>query len=107
MWARIALDEPLGRIRLIGLALGLGAVSFAGFGLLAPEAPPHGDATWEVSITNVTRGQILSPPVVYTHNENMAPLWTLGSPASKELAGVAEDANNPALIAARCLSRRR
>lgn len=91
------------------LALGLGLASFTGIQLLQPAAPapaptapaaPGGLATWEVSVTNITRGQILSPAVVYTHTAGMKPLFTLGSPASDELAGVAEDANNPALIAA-------
>ncbi|MHC5063360.1 MAG: spondin domain-containing protein [Planctomycetota bacterium] len=62
------------------------------------EEASRGRATWEVSVTNLTRGQIFSPPVVAVHSQWMDPLWTLGEPASAELAGVAEDADNPPLI---------
>jgi hypothetical protein len=48
---------------------------------------------YEVSITNVTKGQIISPLVVATHRDSMTPVYTFGSPASPELAGVAEDAD--------------
>ena len=47
---------------------------------------------YEVTITNVTKGQIISPVVVATHSESTTPIYTFGSPASPELAGVAEDA---------------
>ena len=46
---------------------------------------------YEVSLTNLTRGQIFSPAVIATHNRSMR-LFTPGMPASEELAGVAEDA---------------
>lgn len=46
----------------------------------------------EVTITNLTRGQIISPVVVASHNARFEPLFQLGSPASAELAYVAEDA---------------
>ena len=56
-----------------------------------------------VTVTNLTKGQIMSPPVVATHDRIMDPLFVLGSPVSAELAGVAEDAVNgplePALAA--------
>ena len=54
----------------------------------------------EVTITNLTRGQILSPAVVWTHSGDYGPLFTLGAPASPELAAVAEDAVNGPLVAA-------
>lgn len=57
-------------------------------------------AVWEVSITNITRGQIFSPPVVAVHSRALPPLWELGSPASAELAAVAEDAVNDGLMEA-------
>ncbi len=53
---------------------------------------------YEVSITNITKSQILSPAVVATHSDRFTPLFTLGSPASAELAGVAEDAMVQPLI---------
>ena len=85
------------------LALGFGIASVAGVSMLDPSpaqpAFPRHRATWEVSVTNLTRGQIFSPVVVATHDSGMTPLWTLGDPASSELAAVAEDAMNGGLIA--------
>ncbi len=45
---------------------------------------------YDVTITNVTRGQILSPPVVVSHDSGIS-LFELGQPASDELAALAED----------------
>ncbi len=46
----------------------------------------------QVTVTNVTRGQIISPVVVASHRARFEPLFQLGAPASAELAAVAEDA---------------
>jgi hypothetical protein len=54
--------------------------------------------TYEITVTNLTRGQIISPPVVATHNGNQSPIFTLGSPSSAELTNVAEDAVNDPLV---------
>ncbi|MDH3413758.1 MAG: spondin domain-containing protein, partial [Gammaproteobacteria bacterium] len=54
----------------------------------------------EVTITNLTRGQIISPVVVASHTGRFEPLFQLGSPASGELAAVAEDAMLDPLITA-------
>lgn len=51
---------------------------------------------YEVVITNLTRGQILSPPVVATHRPGFQ-IFEVGMPASPELAAVAEDASNAGL----------
>jgi hypothetical protein len=48
---------------------------------------------------NITRGQIISPPVVAAHNKHHPPLFMRGKAASSDLAVVAEDANNPPPIA--------
>jgi len=53
----------------------------------------------EVAITNLTRGQILSPVFVARHDGKMEPLYTLGLPASEELARMAEDADASGLLA--------
>ena len=58
--------------------------------LAAAQGP--GGTMYRVSITNITKGQIISPVVVATHVQHAPPLWTVGSPASEELAQVAEDA---------------
>ena len=51
-----------------------------------------------VTVTNLTRGEVISPAVVATHNKNLQPLFTLGAPASAELAAIAEDAVNTDLV---------
>jgi len=45
---------------------------------------------YEVTITNITKGQVFSPPVLVTHSGDVA-LFAVGEPALKELALVAED----------------
>lgn len=52
----------------------------------------RGGATrdYTVTITNLTLGQVFSPPVLVTHKQDVA-LFTLGDAASDELALVAED----------------
>ncbi len=49
-------------------------------------------ATLTVSVTNISKAQILSPVVVVTHRPGAAPLFVPGKPASPELTEVAEDA---------------
>lgn len=51
-----------------------------------------GQATYEITITNVTKGQVFSPPVLVTHKKSVA-LFEAGAPASHELVLVAEDGN--------------
>ncbi len=53
--------------------------------------------TYEVTITNLTRGQILSPPIIFTHRDSFR-LFEAGEPASAEVAAVAEDAVNGPLL---------
>ncbi len=53
----------------------------------------------EVSITNLTRGQILSPVFVARHDSGAGSLYALGQPASEALAKMAEDADSSGLNA--------
>ena len=46
--------------------------------------------TFAVTITNLTRGQMITPPIVFSHETGFE-LFTLGAPASPELAALAED----------------
>jgi hypothetical protein len=73
-----------------GLAIALITVC----GILVSEVAYAKDKTtrYEVTITNLTRGQILSPPVVISHNSNYH-LFTAGNPATPGLAELAEDAD--------------
>lgn len=51
---------------------------------------------YEVTITNLTRGQIFSPVIAFTHKGNQK-LFTSGEAASPELAALAQDANTDGL----------
>lgn len=53
--------------------------------------------TYEVTITNITKGQVFSPPVLVTHNRDVA-LFNVGDPALDELAIVAEDGAGQPLV---------
>ncbi len=46
--------------------------------------------TYEITITNITRGQLITPPVVIAHHRNFE-LFSVGSPAIPELVELAED----------------
>ncbi|MEM8548295.1 MAG: spondin domain-containing protein, partial [Pseudomonadota bacterium] len=58
--------------------------------LAAGSAAADGSRGYEMTITNVTPGQVFSPPVLVTHKRNIA-LFEVGTPALPELAIVAED----------------
>lgn len=78
---------------LIAIAITALAASLAYTGVASGDNDDKDKGKWyEVSITNVTKGQIISPVVVATHRGSLDPIYTLGSPASDELAQVAEDA---------------
>ncbi len=53
---------------------------------------------FEVTVTNLTRGQRFTPILVASHREGVR-LFTLGSPASSELATLAEEGNTAPLKA--------
>ena len=53
--------------------------------------------TYEVTIVNVTKGQVFSPPVLVTHSPDVA-LFEAGMPALDELALVAEDGAGQPLV---------
>lgn len=69
----------------------------ASLGLVGSLVPAHSqivpvNTRYQITITNITKGQIISPAVVATHTQNATPLFELGQPASDELSQVAEDA---------------
>lgn len=57
-----------------------------------------GGINYEVSVTNLMPGQILSPVILATHTRDNAHLFKLGQPASAELAAMAEDADTSGLL---------
>jgi hypothetical protein len=68
-----------------------------GCGLLA-SALASAQPRFEVTVTNLTRGQRFTPILVASHREGVK-LFTLGSPASSELATLAEEGNTAPLKA--------
>jgi hypothetical protein len=59
---------------------------------------------YAVTITNITRGQIISPPIVISHKRHFE-LFSLGVSASEGLAALAEDADTSVLIGELSMSR--
>ena len=53
---------------------------------------------YEVTITNITRQQIISPPILISHSRNFQ-FFELGKPAPPGLAALAEDGNTEPLEA--------
>lgn len=75
------MQETTGRIALIGAVMSISVAG--GTSLLA-------QARYEITIRNLTRNQILTPPVVAIHDSSTA-LFSIGEEASPELAALAED----------------
>ncbi len=73
------------------LILAMSAMTLFSVNLSTAYAEPY-----QVSITNLTRGQIFSPVFAMTHNRQQS-LFTSGEAASPELAALAQDANTDAL----------
>lgn len=71
------------------------ALAVAGLGLWTGAAMAE---TFDVTIYNLTKGQIISPPVVVAHAPDIA-IFQVGAAASDELAALAEDAAADDLIA--------
>ncbi|MEW6324379.1 MAG: spondin domain-containing protein [Nitrospirota bacterium] len=78
-------------------SLTLGALFFA-TGLSAQAVHADDEAVrYAITITNVTRGQVITPPVVISHNQGFK-LFTVGAPAIPELAALAEDGPTAPLL---------
>lgn len=68
-----------------------------GGGVIPPPAPVA-MSTFEVTVTNLTNAQPLSPIAVIAH-QNTFPIFTIGSPASIGLETLAEGGDNSMLLA--------
>jgi len=76
-------------VRIGGLiALLLGSSAFSAF---ADEV--------EIRITNLTRGQVFSPVIAWSHNRSFTPFFAFGQPASEDVRAIAEDGNTGPLAA--------
>ena len=92
------------RRKLVVALLGMAALAVLTWGLVAAGGG-SGSATsaadvahYKVSITNVTRGQPLSPIFMATHAPGVTPPYTLGQPASANLTALAEEADAAGLL---------
>src|SRR6266516_6429468 len=67
-------------------------------GLLHPTQAEAGGQRFEVTVTNLTRGQTFTPILVASHQQGVR-LFALGQPASEPLATLAEEGNAAPLAA--------
>jgi hypothetical protein len=81
------------RMALVAAALALLAAAVGA----APAGAEPGDRTYEVTITNLTSGQPLTPPVVATHNGGFH-VFRVGRPASFGVKEIAENGNLAPLL---------
>jgi hypothetical protein len=84
------------RLRVPALAAAIVAGVFLATGATALADAPV--ATYEVTITNLTGGQPLTPPVVATHRAATG-MFTVGQPAGFALKEIAENGNLAPMIA--------
>ena len=84
---------------LFRLALSLAILCGAALTVPARAADDDEGARFELTITNLTRGQQFTPILVAIHRSNVK-LFELGKPASAELATLAEEGNTAPLAAA-------
>ena len=81
------------------LGLSLAIACSLGVAPAARADDDHEGGRFEVTITNLTRGQQFTPILVASHKSNVK-LFELGKPASTELATLAEEGNTAPLAAA-------
>jgi hypothetical protein len=68
--------------------------------LIMPEsARSEGGKTYKVTITNLTAGQPLTPPVLLTHSRRTG-IFAVGEEASEEIQAIAENGNSMPLLMA-------
>ncbi len=74
------------------LVVGVGLVGSAFATEPAQPYPAWLTRSYNVTVTNATAGQVMSPPIVVVHDPSIH-LFAVGQPASDALAAVAEDAD--------------
>jgi hypothetical protein len=94
-------SRPVRRLLLVGVtALALGATVAGIAASPAGSTAGHGrdsERTYEVTITNLTTGQPLTPPVVAAHR-GRDQIFDVGAPASVGVREIAENGNNAPLL---------
>jgi hypothetical protein len=74
------------------------ALALTGNGLFGPKVSAQEKFRYEIIITNLTRGQYFTAPLVVTHKENLR-LFAVGEPINPQLAVFAEEGTPTALAA--------
>jgi len=82
------------RMKFLSFCLAMVVALLAG----GPALAKKDGQTYNVTITNLTYKQVLTPPIVISHKDSFK-LFTLGQPASDELAALAEGGNTQPLTA--------
>ena len=92
--------EPMRRFAIFGL---FATLHWAGVASHLPaqqvqETIQAEPAVATVTVTNLAKGQILTPAVFITHSDATSPLFVPGEPASAELAALAEQGRTSGLV---------
>ena len=77
----------------------LTSLSLAALPVAAQDAVMPGQAVGQITITNLTKGQIFAPVLVVVHNAMADPIFHPGHPASAELRQLAEEGRTNPLSA--------
>ncbi len=85
-------------------SLAIAAIGMALIVLIPDMAMGDSGRTYKVTITNLTAGQPLTPPVVVTHSKRTG-IFTVGEMASAEIQAIAENGNSGPLQTALGLDR--
>jgi hypothetical protein len=86
-------EEDLMRVRAAALAA---LMTMGGLAVGKVARAEDSGPRFEVTVTNLTRGQTFTPVLVASHREGVT-LFTLGAPASSQLATLAEEGNTAPL----------
>lgn len=84
---------------LLPAALGLGVIGLAFTSMVEradASASVVASRSYEITITNLSANQIISPPILATHDDS-ARMFTPGAAATPELAAIAEDGDHSAM----------
>lgn len=79
--------------------LALAAIALAATTLATAAGAVPADATYEITITNLTTGQWLTPPAAATHSGEFA-LWSISNSATVATKEIAENGNLDAAVGA-------
>jgi len=93
--------SQLNPVARLAVAVGVVAAGLGAFGIgqaQVPAADARAARTFEIMITNLTGGQIFSPPIAATHGSGVS-MWQVGQPATEELRLIAEGGNTAPMAA--------